>query len=204
MDIQLINPTQLLPYERNPRNNEDTIETVAKSIQEFGFRQPIVVDEEMVILAGHTRHQASLELELEQVPVHIAKGLDEAQKRSFRIMDNKSAEMSTWDRDMLKAELSEIANFDFDMTLTGFTLDEIARLGGDHIMEFATEVDDDEPVEELLDDYTIANVRMVFLYLTTETEPIFKEMCDDLQRKLQTENITDTIYKLVEDAHSKI
>ena len=204
MDVQLLSPYDLLPYERNPRNNDETVDTVAKSIQEFGFRQPIVVDEDNIILAGHTRHLAALELELDKVPVHVAKGLDEAQKRSFRIMDNKSAEMSTWDRDMLKAELSEIANFDFDMTLTGFTLDEIAKIGGGGMMEFATEVEDTSPVEELLGDYEIANVRMVHLYMNTETEPKFRMMCDAVQEKIGTENMTDTVFKLVEDAYAKI
>lgn len=204
MEIQLISPTELLPYEKNPRNNDESIETVAASISEYGFRQPIVVDENMVILAGHTRHLASISLDLDKVPVHIAKGLDEAQKRSFRLMDNKSAEMSTWDRDLLKAELSELANFDFDMTLTGFSLEEIARLGGSEMLEFATEVDDDAPTEEILDDYEITNVKMVHLYLNTDTEPKFRMMCDAIQGAMQTENMTDTVFKLVENAYKDL
>lgn len=203
MEVKLLNPAELLPYERNPRNNEDTVDVVAKSIQEYGFRQPIVVDEDMVILAGHTRHQASLLLELEKVPVHIAKGLSEPQKRSFRLMDNKSAELSTWDRDLLKSEMNELADFDFDMTLTGFTLDEIARLGG-AALEFTLDVEDDGLEEEILDDYQIANVKMVHLYLNTETEPKFRQMVEALQEKLSQDNMTDTVYKVIEDAYKKI
>ena len=99
---------------------------------------------------------------------------------------------------MLKAELADIANFDFDMTLTGFSLDEIARLGGTDL-EFAIDVDDDIQ-EEISDEYEMTNVKIVFLYLNTENEPKFREMIDKLQGELGTENLTDTVYKLVENA----
>jgi|TARA_R100000149_G_scaffold382_2_gene125 ParB-like chromosome segregation protein Spo0J len=198
MKVTLLDPKNLLPYERNPRNNDEAVEVLERSISEYGFRQPIVVDENNVILAGHTRHQAALNLGLNAVPVHKADGLSEEQKRSFRIMDNKSAELATWDREMLKAELADIANFDFDMTLTGFSLDEIARLGGTDL-EFAIDVDDDIQ-EEISDEYEMTNVKIVFLYLNTENEPKFREMIDKLQGELGTENLTDTVYKLVENA----
>ena len=202
MDIKLVSPEDILPYQRNPRNNNEAVEVVAASIEEYGFRQPIVIDEDNVILAGHTRHLASLQLGLEKVPVHIAANLNEAQKQSFRLMDNKASELSTWDRDMLKAELADIANFDFDMTLTGFSLEEIARLSGDSLLQFATEVDDDEPVEEVLGDYEITNVKMVHLYLNTETEPKFREMCSALEQSMKTENMTDTVFKVIENAYN--
>lgn len=202
MDIKLVSPEDILPYQRNPRNNNEAVAVVASSIQEYGFRQPIVIDEDNVILAGHTRHLASLELGLEAVPVHVAANLTDAQKQSFRLMDNKASELSTWDRDMLKAELAEIANFDFDMTLTGFSLEEIARLSGDSLLQFATEVDDDEPVEEVLGDYEITNVKMVHLYLNTETEPKFREMCSALEQSMKTENMTDTVFKVIENAYN--
>jgi|TARA_Y100000052_G_C2940495_1_gene80288 ParB-like chromosome segregation protein Spo0J len=200
MDIKLVSPQDILPYQNNPRNNSEAVSVVATSIQEYGFRQPIVVDEENIILAGHTRHLASLELGLDAVPVHVAANLTEAQKASFRLMDNKSSEMSTWDRDMLKSELAKIADFDIDMQLTGFSLEEIARLSGDALLQFATEVDDDDPVEEVLGDYEITNVKMVHLYLNTETEPKFREMCASLESFLGTDNMTDTVYKVVENA----
>tara|TARA_B100000927_G_scaffold38093_1_gene27276 strand:- start:228 stop:875 length:648 start_codon:yes stop_codon:yes gene_type:complete len=202
MDIKLVSPEDILPYQRNPRDNSEAIAVVAASIEEYGFRQPIVIDEDNVILAGHTRHMAALDLGLEVVPVHLAKGLSEVQKQSFRLMDNKSSEISTWDRDALKAELKEIANFDFDMQLTGFSLEEIARLSGDALLEFATEVDDDDPVEEILDDYQITNVKMVHLYLNTETEPKFREMCSALETSMGTENMTDTVFKVIENAYN--
>jgi len=85
MDVIELPLGQIIPYARNPRRNEQAIATVAASIQEFGWRQPIVVDEAMVVLAGHTRLEAARKLGLQSAPVHVAKGLTEAQARAFRI-----------------------------------------------------------------------------------------------------------------------
>ena len=89
MDVIALPLEQLIPYARNPRQNESAIATVAASLKEFGWRQPIVVDEEMVILAGHTRLEAARQLGLTEVPVHIARGLTPAQARAYRLMDNR-------------------------------------------------------------------------------------------------------------------
>ncbi|WP_412509913.1 ParB N-terminal domain-containing protein, partial [Roseovarius sp. SYSU LYC5161] len=99
-------------YARNPRNNAEAIATVAASIQEFGWRQPIVVDEAMVVLAGHTRLEAARKLGFETAPVHVAKGLTEAQARAFRIMDNRSSENAAWDKDLLNLELADLLEAD--------------------------------------------------------------------------------------------
>jgi len=141
-------------------------------------------------------------LELEEVPVHIASGLSEAEKKSFRIMDNKSQDYSTWDRDQLAQELKDIADLDIDMTATGFTLEEIARLtdlGSDFNLP---ETDDIQ--EEFGDDITITNVRMVHLYLDSETEPVFRDMVAELQEHLLLENPTDTVFAVVKKAHEEI
>lgn len=96
--------SEIHPYEKNPRINRDAVKAVADSIGEYGFRQPIVVDEDGVIIAGHTRYQAAQRLELETVPVHVAEGLTPEQARAYRIMDNRSHENATWDMDLLKFE----------------------------------------------------------------------------------------------------
>jgi ParB-like chromosome segregation protein Spo0J len=87
MIIENLPIENLIPYIRNPRKNENTIEKVASSIKEFGFRQPIVVDAEKVIIAGHTRYEAAKRLQLSKVPVHVAKGLTEQQVKAYRIAD---------------------------------------------------------------------------------------------------------------------
>jgi hypothetical protein len=121
MKIELVNPNLLKPYDSNPRKNKDAVSLIKKSINEFGFRQPIVVDEDNIILVGHTRLLAAKELELKKVPVHKVTHLSDAQKRAYRIMDNKSAEQSEWDMDLLKQEinllpLDKIEFSGFDLT----------------------------------------------------------------------------------------
>ena len=128
MDVMDLPLGQIIPYARNPRRNDKAVATVAASIAEFGWRQPIVVDEQMVVLAGHTRLLAAQQLGLETAPVHVAKGLTEAQARAFRIMDNRSAENAEWDNELLGLELGDLLDAEFDLGLTGFTDEELNAL----------------------------------------------------------------------------
>src|SRR5229473_4332018 len=115
--------TSIKPYDNNPRFNDEAVDAVATSIREFGFRQPIVIDENDVIIVGHTRYKAALKLGLETVPVHVARGLTPAQIKAYRIADNQTATLSTWDNDLLPIELAELQAMSFDLNLTGFTAD---------------------------------------------------------------------------------
>lgn len=110
---------QLTPYENNPRNNEKAIEKVANSIEDFGFKVPIVIDKDNIIVAGHTRYLAAKELGLEEVPCIVADDLDKEQIKAFRLADNKVGEFSEWDFDKLEEELLAL-QFDFDMDDFGF------------------------------------------------------------------------------------
>ena len=116
------------PYENNPRHNDAAVDGVAASIRTFGFRQPIVVDEDGVIIVGHTRYKAALKLGLEVVPVHVAVGLSPAQAKAYRIADNQTAGLSHWDDAKLPLELAELQGLDFDLSLTGFSADELTAL----------------------------------------------------------------------------
>ncbi len=116
------------PYDKNPRLNDDAVEVVAKSIREFGFRQPIVVDEAGVIIIGHTRLKAAKSLGLAEVPVHVARGLSPEQVKALRIADNKTAEIAEWNLELLPIELAELQGMDFDLGLLGFDQDELAKL----------------------------------------------------------------------------
>lgn len=118
----------LVPFARNPRNNAMAVDKVAASILEFGFRNPIVCDEKMVVIAGHTRLLAARSLGLTVVPVHIARGMTEEQVRAFRIADNRTGEEATWASDLLVAELASLAEAGYDMALTGFNPDELKAL----------------------------------------------------------------------------
>ena len=117
MEIKMIKVDNLRPYENNPRFNDDAVEYVAKSIKEFGFKVPIVIDKNNVIVAGHTRYKASMELGLKEVPCIIADDLTEEQIKAFRLADNKVNEKATWNYDLLDIELDDI---DMDMTDFGF------------------------------------------------------------------------------------
>lgn len=110
------------PYPNNPRNNDDAVEYVANSIREFGWQQPIVVDNDGTIIAGHTRLKAAKMLGMETVPVVVADNLTPAQVNAYRLADNKVAEAATWDMDALAVELEGL-EVDFDMTM--FDFDEI-------------------------------------------------------------------------------
>ena len=96
MKIELLDPNELKPYDKNPRLNDEAVEAVATSIREFGFRSPIIVDNDRVIIAGHTRYKAALRLGLKEVPVLVADNLTSEQVRAYRIADNKTAEIAQW------------------------------------------------------------------------------------------------------------
>jgi len=200
-DVQMMKTEALKEYENNPRINKESVEKVIMSIKEVGWKVPIIVDEENVILAGHTRIKAARLLEMEEVPVHIAKGLTEAQKTAYRIMDNKSQDSSEWDTEMLSEEFAKLAEANFDMDLTGFDFREIEKLT-ENLIEFT---EPEEIITETniadFDDIQTSNVRMVNIFLTQETEPVFQEMVAGLKEKWGQENLTDTIYMAVEKCY---
>jgi site-specific DNA-methyltransferase (adenine-specific) len=113
---------ELIPYVNNPRNNEAAVDFVASSIKEFGFKNPIIIDKENVIVAGHTRLAAAKKLGLESVPCIMADDLTEQQVKAFRLADNKVAEFATWDAEKLGIEMSQFD--EIDMSEFGFDMSE--------------------------------------------------------------------------------
>lgn len=118
----------LRPYENNPRHNDAAVEAVATSIREFGFRQPIVVDEQNVIIVGDTRYKAALLLGMTEVPVHVAVGLSPEKAKAYRLADNQTATQAQWDEEKLILELAQLKDLNFDLALTGFSLEDLQRL----------------------------------------------------------------------------
>lgn len=166
MKIELRNTTDITPYERNPRQNDDAVEAVANSIREYGFRQPIVVDADGVIIVGHTRWKAAKKLGLAKVPVHVATDLPPEKVKAYRIADNKVAELASWDMDLLPIELSELRGMDVDLELLGFASDELERLLGAIGTEGLTDPDavpepPDEPVTRRGDIWVLGNHRLM-------------------------------------------
>ena len=122
MDIQMLKITEIVPYEKNPRKNDEAVQYVAESIKQFGFKVPIVIDKNKVIVTGHTRLKAAKKLKLKTVPCVIADDLTEEQVKAFRLADNKVSEAAEWDFDLLFDELEDL--IDFDMEAFGFELPE--------------------------------------------------------------------------------
>ncbi|MBK5292165.1 MAG: ParB N-terminal domain-containing protein [Acidobacteriia bacterium] len=129
MDVALRPIETVTPYARNARKiPPQAVDKVAASIKEFGWRQPIVVDNDGVIIAGHARLLAAQKLGLTEVPVHVATGLTPAQVKAYRLMDNRSHQETTWDDDLLSIELGELKDLAVDLDLTGFDCREIDAL----------------------------------------------------------------------------
>lgn len=127
-EILYCDPLDLIPYENNPRINDYAVKKVLESIKEFGFQNPILVDKDKVIIAGHTRREASLLAGLETVPYIIAEDLTPEQVKAYRIADNKLGELATWDEDMLKEELLEIKEQEIPLEVLGFTEIDLQQL----------------------------------------------------------------------------
>lgn len=120
MQIIEKNIKELIPYEKNPRKNDQSVDKVANSIKEFGFKVPIVVDKNNIIVCGHTRYKAAKKLKLAVVPCVVADDLTDEQIKAYRLADNKVGEDSEWDIDLLQGELDDI--IDIDMADFGFEL----------------------------------------------------------------------------------
>lgn len=118
MDVISMAISDIKPYPNNPRKNDDAVTATANSIKEFGWQQPIIVDKDNIIIAGHTRYKAAKQLNMDKVPVVVAKNLSKEQVKAYRLADNKTGEIAVWDYEFLDDELANI--IDFDMEDFGF------------------------------------------------------------------------------------
>lgn len=157
LNVIMFNVEDVYPYLNNPRLNQKAIKVVADSIREFGFRNPIVVDKDGVIIVGHTRLEASKMLGYEQVPVIVADDLSPEQVQAFRIMDNKSSEFADWDYTKLLAEVNDLIAHDFNIELTGFSDVELSDILDSAIEKEEKKKDEETPemefTQELLEEH---------------------------------------------------
>jgi len=175
MNILNIDIDKIIPYVNNPRNNEGAIDKVASSIREFGFKVPIVIDENNVVITGHTRLLASKKLGLKTVPCVIADDLTEAQIKAFRIADNKVSEYSTWDMELLQIELEALSEMDIDLELTGFNEIECMEMLEDimpNTDDYDVDVDDYDEVSE----GNLKADNMIISYFTEEEKAWLLEL----------------------------
>ena len=197
VDIDLIKP-----YKNNPREiSAEAVQKVMKSIKEFGYNQPIVVDKDHVILAGHTRWKAMKQLGKKKANI-IIRDLTKEQAVAYRIMDNRSGEESKWQNKLLAEELNVLQDKSFNLDLTGFNATELENLANDKELGF---IQNSKELKENLnvefpDNMQVTHVKMVQLFLNTETEKNFKIWCTELQKQLKTDNLTDTVYEVIKNA----
>lgn len=168
---------ELKPYENNPRHNDMAVDAVAASIQQFGFKNPVIIDKDGVIVAGHTRYKAAKKLEITDIPCISADDLSEEQIKAFRLADNKTAELAEWDEDLLGKEMQEIINI--DMSQFGFSIGE------------------DELGEEMQDDKYTLKVKIPQYEITGEcpeiSDMLDSSKADELIQEVEAADITEEI-----------
>jgi DNA modification methylase len=166
MDIELRNIDDIKPYAANPRVNDQAVEAVAASLKEFGFRQPIVVDADGVIIVGHTRWKAAKKLGLKKVPVHVATDLSPEKVRAYRIADNQTNTLADWDYGLLPLELKDLQAADYNLDLLGFSADDLAKILDPDGTQGLTDPDDvpappDEAITKPGDLWVLGNHRLL-------------------------------------------
>lgn len=165
MEVETIEIDKLKPYENNPRNNDAAVKYVANSIKNFGFKVPIVIDKNCLIIAGHTRYKAAVVLGLSSVPCIIADDLSKEQVKAFRLADNKVSEIAEWDLELLNDELKILNELDFDMEQFNFD----TSIDFDNI-----EASENSPYTSRIE---------IPQYLITDEKPSENELVDDTKTK---------------------
>ena len=169
MEIVNIKTDKLIPYVNNPRHNEDAVEKVMASIQEFGFKVPLVIDKNNVVVTGHTRLKAAKRLGIDEVPCVVADDLSDAQIKAFRIADNKVSEYAEWDEEALQVELEQLEELDFDLDSLSIDFSDFDLNVGEDIKEIEPEEVEipevpevpEEPKAKLGDIYQLGNHRLM-------------------------------------------
>ena len=204
MEIQEIDINEIKPYKNNPREIPmESVQKVMNSIKEFGNNQPIVVDNDNVIVVGHTRWKALKQLGKTKAYI-VKRQFSKNDAMAYRIMDNRSGEESKWENKLLAEELNMLKNEKFDLDFTGFNLTELENLANDKELGF---VQNTKEIKENFnvdfpDGMEVTHVKMVQLFLNTETEKDFKLWCQELQKQLGTDNLTDTVYTVIKNAYN--
>lgn len=163
MDIVTKPRTELVPYENNPRHNDEAVEYVANSIKEFGWKVPIVIDENNVVVAGHTRLKAAEMLGIDEIPCIVADDLSEDQIKAYRLADNKVSEFADWDFEALDLELDEI---ELDMSEFGFDVENFDS--DEQQTNEIKEVDYEEKISVVIECENDEQAEMTFERLTEE------------------------------------
>jgi len=145
LKVELRDTEKIIPYDRNPRVNDGAVEAVARSIKAYGWRVPIVVDRQGVVIAGHTRLKAAMKLGLQRVPVHVAADMTPAQAKAYRLADNRTSELAEWDSSLLSGEIDDLNALGADLGDIGWTPAELSELIGTETAQGLTDPDEIPP-----------------------------------------------------------
>ena len=202
MQIESVPVSDLKEYEKNSRtHSDDQVAKIAASVEEFGFTNPILIDESNVVIAGHGRLQAAKRINMGEVPCIRLAHLSESQKRAYVIADNKIAESGGWDDEMLKMEIMELAQDDYDLKLTGFDeagLDSILAIS-EEVMEAVQKKRDHKETGHSQQD----TVRQVILIYTSDEYPRVMEAMREYAEEHGLSSNTEVVNHLLENAPSK-
>ena len=176
MKIVEKNINELVMYENNPRKNDEAVKYVANSIKEFGFKVPVIIDKNNVIVAGHTRIKAAKELKIDKIPCIIADDLTDEQIKAFRLADNKVAEFAEWDEELLEKELDGIFNLDME----GLGFEEDYEDNDDFLIN-----ENNEKGQEKLDHILKIDKRKVFM-----TEEEYEMISEKLESYTEDHGVT--------------
>jgi hypothetical protein len=195
MNLETRKIDAIQPYEKNPRINEHAVAAVADSISAFGFRQPIVVDADGVIIVGHTRWKAAQLLGLDTVPVIVAADLTPEQAKAYRLADNKTGELAEWDMEILPVELSDLQQSgEIDLSALGFNLDELDKL-------LTGELDEEDSQSVTNPDHDGSGSGAKFMRLDEYTIPLTDEEVELLKARLADYlNANGTLYGFIAEA----
>jgi ParB-like chromosome segregation protein Spo0J len=194
-------PASLKPYPGNPRNNDAAVDAVAASLREFGFQQAIVVDEDGVIVCGHTRWKAATRLGLKSVPVRVAAGLTPAQVKAYRLADNQTGSIAEWVDAELRREIEELGAMDFDIGSLGFDDERLAELAAEGVGEVVEDEVPEPPVDPITKpgDLWILGEHRVLCGDSTKAEDVARLMGGERAALC----LTDPPYGLGDTASSK-
>lgn len=202
MQIESVPVSDLKEYEKNSRtHSDDQVAKIAASVEEFGFTNPILIDESNGVIAGHGRLQAAKRINMGEVPCIRLAHLSESQKRAYVIADNKIAESGGWDDEMLKMEIMELAQDDYDLKLTGFDeagLDSILAIS-EEVMEAVQKKRDHKETGHSQQD----TVRQVILIYTSDEYPRVMEAMREYAEEHGLSSNTEVVNHLLENAPSK-
>ncbi len=190
MQIIQMDIGSIKPYDKNPRKiPTKAITLVQESLKNFGWQQPIVVDEKNVIVVGHTRYEAAKSLDMKKVPVQIAK-LTTEQADAYRIADNRVNEETGWNYNFLQEELNRLMEKQVDLNITGFTANELDSMFNKEVIDTIdkeTDIIDDE-------NHILNDVKMIQLFYNPEKEQIFRQKIDQIKQEQNIDNISDAVY----------